>query len=537
MQQPSIVIGRNPVFQRLRNLAMLLPLIILVTLRTGAGSSVAEDAQQGYDTIDATHLEALLKFIAADELEGRNTGDRGLDIAALFLESQYRLAGLTPPPGQVSMLQYFDVVESVLQGATFEVVDAKQGQDFRLLQDFLVNSTHSKSFDQTFPLLFAGYGFRSKDGMHDDFKGIDANGKALVVIDGSPEAAKDSSPRALARKLRALRRSKATWAKEAGASAIIHVSATMNESTMDRLRNRLKRPRQRLAEAGPSLPQFVVTARVGDALLQGSGWNTTTLLKSLEHNAQGLQVDISQQKAQMTVSVASVTKRAQNVVAYLEGSDPDLKQQVVAFGAHYDHVGMNGNGDIFNGADDDGSGTVGMLEVARAFAGNGKRPRRSMIFVSHAGEEKGLLGSKFYTNHPLVPLGNTVAQLNVDMIGRNDPNAVYIIGSNFLSRELHTINETANQSVGLDLDYGYNDLDDPNRFYYRSDHYNYAKHGIPIIFYFSGTHEDYHQPTDTVDKIDFTKMQRIVRLLYLTGWQVGNLDHRLAQDGLLLEAL
>jgi len=205
------------------------------------------------------------------------------------------------------------------------------------------------------------------------------------------------------------------------------------------------------------------------------------------------------------------------------------------FGAHYDHIGMNADGEIYNGADDDGSGTVAILEIAYAFARNKFRPNRSLVFVSHAGEEKGLLGSQFYTQSPLTPIESTVALLNIDMIGRNDPGAVYIIGSNFLSKELHEINEEANELVGLKLDYAYNDLNDPNRFYYRSDHYNYAKHGVPVIFYFSGTHEDYHKPTDTIEKIDFAKMEKVTKLVYLTGWKLANLQHRLKKDGLLLE--
>lgn len=231
-------------------------------------------------------------------------------------------------------------------------------------------------------------------------------------------------------------------------------------------------------------------------------------------------------------------KDSENVLAFIEGSDKP--EEIVVISAHLDHEGVK-SGKIYNGADDDGSGTVAVLEIAEAFKkakDAGKGPKRSVLFLHVTGEEKGLLGSKYYVENPVFPLANTVTDLNIDMVGRIDarhkdnPNYVYLIGSDKLSSELHQISENVNKKyMNIDLDYKYNAEDDPNRFYYRSDHYNFAKHGIPVIFYFNGTHADYHQPTDTPDRINYDLLENRARLIFLTAWEVANRDARLIVDG------
>ncbi|MCC6910940.1 MAG: M28 family peptidase [Flavobacteriales bacterium] len=229
--------------------------------------------------------------------------------------------------------------------------------------------------------------------------------------------------------------------------------------------------------------------------------------------------------------------QAENVLGYVEGTD--LKDQLVIVTAHYDHIGMDGD-EVYNGADDDGSGTVALLEMAEAFAqarAEGHGPRRSLLFMPVSGEEKGLLGSEYYSDHPVFPLESTVADLNIDMIGRLDSAHmeskpyVYVIGSDRLSSDLHRINEEANAAyVGLELDYTFNGANDPNRFYYRSDHYNFARYGVPVIFYFSGVHADYHQPTDEVDRIRFDLLEQRARLVFATAWELVNRSERILVD-------
>lgn len=229
---------------------------------------------------------------------------------------------------------------------------------------------------------------------------------------------------------------------------------------------------------------------------------------------------------------------SENVVAFIKGSE--FPEEIIVISAHYDHVGVDAEGNIYNGADDDGSGTVSILEIAEAFKeaqDDGYQPRRSILFLHVTGEEKGLLGSDYYTKNPIFPLENTVTDLNTDMIGRIDPkhednpNYIYLIGSDKLSTQLHELSEEVNNKyTQFDLDYTYNDENDPNRFYYRSDHYNFAKHNIPVIFYFNGTHADYHQPTDTPDKIEYDLMARRAQLIFYTAWEVANRDERLVVD-------
>lgn len=228
---------------------------------------------------------------------------------------------------------------------------------------------------------------------------------------------------------------------------------------------------------------------------------------------------------------------SENIWVYIEGSEkPD---EVVVVSAHYDHVGMK-NGEIYNGADDDGSGTVGLIEIAQAFQKakkEGHGPKRSVLILHVTGEEHGLHGSRFYSENPIFPLKNTVADVNIDMIGRQDDlhpnnnNYVYVIGSDYLSTDLYNICEEMNKKyTKMELDYKYNDKADKNRYYYRSDHYNFAKNGIPSVFFFNGTHADYHKPTDTVDKIDFIALKKRTQLAFITAWEIANRPNRLVVD-------
>ncbi|ATL43549.1 M28 family metallopeptidase [Elizabethkingia sp. HX WHF] len=228
---------------------------------------------------------------------------------------------------------------------------------------------------------------------------------------------------------------------------------------------------------------------------------------------------------------------SENILAYIEGSEKP--NEIIVVSAHYDHVGMN-NGQIYNGADDDGSGTVGVMAIAEAFhkakkAGHG--PKRSILFLHVTGEEKGLFGSSYYSDNPIFPLANTVADLNIDMIGRVDPlhkdnpNFVYVVGSEMLSSQLKEAVEKANKAThNLYLDYKYDDPKDPDRIYYRSDHYNFAKHNIPIAFFFDGIHEDYHKPTDTPDKIDYPLLMKRTQLVFAIAWDLANRPDRIVVD-------
>lgn len=229
-------------------------------------------------------------------------------------------------------------------------------------------------------------------------------------------------------------------------------------------------------------------------------------------------------------------QNSENILAYIPGAEKP--NEIIVISAHYDHIGTK-DGIVFNGADDDGSGTVAVMEIAEAFklaVKKGHRPKRSILFLHVTGEEHGLFGSSFYTDHPIFPLENTVANLNIDMIGRCDAencgkDYVYVIGSEMLSKELKSINEKANkQTYNMILNYKYDDPKDPLRLYYRSDHYNFAKNGVPVIFYFDGIHEDYHKSTDDPDKIDYELLKKRTQLVFITAWELANKTQRIVVD-------
>jgi hypothetical protein len=282
-------------------------------------------------------------------------------------------------------------------------------------------------------------------------------------------------------------------------------------------------------------PVFFINKRTANRLLSVLGKSLMQIQEEVETGISGSTI-LPGTNLLFSVELEKETVVTQNVVGYLSGADLELNKETVIFSAHYDHLGVDEEGTIWSGADDNGTGTSAILEIADAITSNPKRAKRSFLFLAVAGEEKGLLGSSYYTNHPLIPLEQTITDLNIDMIGRNAPDSIYIIGSNMISQELHNMNESAAGYLNnLGLNYRYNTLDDPNRFYYRSDHYNFAKRGIPVIFYFAGVHEDYHKPTDTRDKINFDKTERVAKLVYLTGWGMANQERRSPGQNLINE--
>ena len=286
-------------------------------------------------------------------------------------------------------------------------------------------------------------------------------------------------------------------------------------------------------EEKDELQTVIIDKATAEAILSKAGISWKKAQKLAGKRARTITAAVN-----FTYSSTQQALSSTNVLGYIEGGDK--KDELVVVTAHYDHIGVI-DGEVYNGADDDGSGTVALLEMAQAFArakAEGHGPRRSVLFMPVSGEEKGLLGSEYYSEHPVFALQNTIADLNIDMIGRFDSAHaggrpyVYIIGSDRLSTDLHNINERANDTyVGLELDQTFNAPDDPNRFYYRSDHYNFARKGVPVIFYFSGVHEDYHGPKDEVDRIRFDYLEPRARLVFHTAWILANREDRIVVDG------
>jgi hypothetical protein len=383
-----------------------------------------------------------------------------------------------------------------------------------------------------------GTGVSSASQKHDDYAGLDVKGKIVLVANGSP-AGVDMS------RLGASEQGEGA-ARAHGAVGVLQVPPQrfvdfMKDKTF--VERFAGREVVRLArDTEGRLPSLTLGQTAAEKLLSSAGLSLKAVYQALSKK-EPLEPKLLGASARMSIAAQQTRSTTQNVAGILEGSDPQLKNEYVVFSAHYDHLKTSDKGEIYHGADDDGSGTTAVLAIAHAMSLD--RPKRSILVIFHAGEELGLLGSEYNTDYaPVVPLDKMVADLNIDMIGRSKPagdtakddehltdaNTVYLVGSNRISAELHQLSEETNaQFQKMKLDYYYNDPNNPERIYFRSDHWNYAKHGVPIIFYFDGTHVDYHKPTDTVDKIDFTKMTQITRLVFETGWRIANLDHRLTK--------
>ena len=487
-------------------------------------------------TIRVADLQQHLNVLASDAMEGRETGQPGQKKAAAYIANYFRDQQLTPAVGDTSYLQRFPIIETAWNKPFMQI----DGQRFTLFEDFYAFPALAEPLDTLIDkVTFVGYGIAGE--RYDDYQKPDVRGKAIMILSGEPMH-RDSTyalsgtdePSRFSTNFRAGLEAKYEMAKERGARVVLMVDENYEEN-IRRFALYAARPSLRLqSEAASQTSLIFISPKMAHALV-----GEKRLAKARRRITKQGKPYSFRRPTDLTFALRQDVDRmtSENVLGYLEGSD--RKDEMVIVTSHYDHIGVT-NGQVNNGADDDGSGTVGVLELAQAFAqakAEGHGPRRSLLFMTVSGEEKGLFGSEYYTDHPVFPLENTVVDLNIDMIGRIDPQHeedsayVYIIGSDRLSTELHEINEAANADyTHLDLDYTYNATDDPNRFYYRSDHYNFAKHGIPIIFYFNGTHADYHQPTDTVDKINFDLLRDRARLVFYTAWQLANQDKRIEVD-------
>ena len=513
--------------------------------RPAKAPPVSLASKRGADTISAAQLKDYLSFIASDEMEGRDTPSRGLDITAKFLATNLSRWGFKPAGGDGSFFQKISLRRDLVD--TAETTVQLNSQSLVFGDDYLPLAVPG---DVTAPLVFAGNGWFIKSKNIDPYKAVDPKGKIVIIF--SPF---NALPRGITRADLAGRQGEdwmrpTEYAIRSGAVGIVSVPDFQYLANWDRNRNRVTeraalRVERVQAAVGAQLPAIIPAPRLTNSLFQGERRDATSLFESAYGGEMPEPFALDpNKKLSLTVKVKSDGANTQNVVAVFEGSDPVLKNEYVALGAHYDHVGTGTalNGDaIYNGADDDGSGTTALLAIAEALAKASTRPKRSVLFVWHAGEEKGLWGSRYFTEYPTVPLDKIVTQINIDMIGRSKkeadtnpknkdlsgPNEIYVIGSKMMSTELGELTETVNkQYLNLTYDYRYDDPTDPNRFFFRSDHINYARKGIPIVFFFDGEHEDYHGRGDSADKIDYQKMEKLTRTIYMTLWEIANLPTR-----------
>lgn len=467
---------------------MILAVAVLLVTATWAQDKKAIKFAR---TIKDKDLEEHLSVLASDAYGGRETGTKGQKMAAEYISGKFKEFGLEGPVDG-SYYQTFELTKSALTSNYFRKDDEKKVG----FEDFIYYSNAETYGEEYVKIVMAD----DEDAMKDKYEGA----YVAYPVQG----------------MRSMSEERMEIAKENGALGFVAIIEDDNEfgSIMGRYGPYLKRPKMLTEPRDNDSPERMIILNK-----EMISWIFDQEYENIESG--------DKTKIIFNADYVDTPIETENVLGYLEGSEkPD---ELIVLTSHYDHIGIT-DGKINNGADDDGSGTVSILEIAEAFAqaaekGNG--PKRSLLFMTVTGEEKGLLGSKYYTNNPVFPLENTITNLNIDMVGRVDdahkenPNYIYLIGSDKISMDLHNLSEKVNKTyTNLTLDYKYNDENDPNRFYYRSDHYNFAKNSIPIIFYFNGTHPDYHKPTDTIEKINFDVLRKRAKLVFFTAWTIANRD-------------
>jgi hypothetical protein len=518
-------------------------------------------AEDGRGSIVTDDLRTWLAYISSDELGGRAIYTEGLGLAAGYIQEHVKEWGLKPAGGPAGFLQTVQVKS--VKATSRSSLSVQVGRETRVFKDgegvtFPKNVGSKRTFTIN-RVEFAAYGLDAPGANYSDLKGKDYAGAAVIFLgQAGPRSVDDDTGRRLLY-------GRARWlTDQVHAAAAIGPPLSRDESRPPRTgSNAEERPDFTTAQR-LDLP-IAPTVTANDELLKFLFSRAPSQYDALKRRAEAREplgaFRLDDVKLTFVIDAdydVIRTQRTENVVAVVEGADPELKSTYVALGAHYDHVGYADrelgsdqkrpsapgritagaeNDRVWNGADDDGSGTVALMALARAFA-LGPRPKRSVLFIWHAGEERGLYGSRYFADYPTVPIDRIVTQLNIDMIGRNrdnrssESNSVYLVGSDRISSELHEISRAANRALPepLTLDYELNDPADPEQLYFRSDHYSYAAKGIPVIFYTTGLHPDYHANTDEVSKIEFPKLARVAQLVYETAWRVGNLEHAPVRD-------
>jgi len=494
------------------------------------------------NSISAKDLKRHLFTLASDEYEGRDTGEKGSDLAATYIANYFKDMGLPTLGKENNYFQRVAFNRASWKNNTLIV----NGEEYKHLWEYMSMPALNEDlpFMEADEIIYLGYGI--EDANYSDYKNVDISGKIIMINDGEPMdkngnyfVTGTTTPSLWTEDVLL----KLKLAKEKGAKLVLIISNNLPE-ILGENRRFLTSPRLQLGD-GDYKTDFanhaMISTNIAKAII---GKKTRKIKRWRKRNRKKGKSKALTFKSDLEVSMAKELEviAGNNVLGYIEGIDK--KDELVVISAHYDHLGKTGN-DIYNGADDNASGTSTVMEIAEAFQlakELGVGPRRSVLCLLVTGEEKGLLGSEYYSEFPVFPIENTVVNVNIDMVGRvdekhaEDPNYIYVIGSDRLSTDLHKINEKANQKYAqLILDYQYNDEQDPNRYYYRSDHYNFARKGVPAIFFFNGTHEDYHRTSDTADKIEFEKMEKRGRLFFHTAWELANRPDRIVVDGVVEE--
>ena len=520
-------------------------------------SLYSQKNQNSINQITSSDLESYVSFLASPLLKGRMNGEEGLEIAAQYIASQAKLTGLKPANG-TSYFQPYAVMKKTMDPNKTKVQIISNGKDTVTAKEpmFQLVPTGPSDFTLDGEVVFAGYGIKADKYKYNDFDNLKTEGKILLVMDRAPmsengekclfEEPNWSSAMSFQMKLTTMIYSKA--------KAILFVSDPKsgfqsfdesNPGIAGYLKSKVTLSSEKPEIVNPfmaGMPKVIFIHRiVADELLKESGHSLEELQKSIDSTLQPHSFTITDKLLKINEVSLLEEKVLNNVAGYIEGSDPVLKNEIVVFSGHYDHIGASGS-KINTGADDDASGCAALLSMAEAFQSLEKKPLRSILFLWVSGEEIGLYGSKSYVDNPLFPLEKTVADLNMDMIGRvkgvadstkenpmTGPNTVFVI-TDSQSKDLRSIADEIDKKSPLDFDYSLSGRDHPLQLFARSDHYNFVKKDIPVLFFTTGLHTDYHTPGDVIEKIDFKKMEMVTRTMFEIGLTVANRKTRLIVD-------
>lgn len=531
-------------------------LLFLVCTSVSFTQTVLTDEQQNaFNSISADEILRNVSFLASDSLKGRAAGSDENMIASMFIARQFYSHGLTPvfPDPRTSKLsknlltekldvtnsfvydeyfQKFNIKKSSLSEKNyFSIYESKDGIEktinYKFGVDFLVHYFGAKNIKITAPVVFVGFGITDGPDGYDDFKNVEVKNKIVVIADSYPG---EDDPASVFNKKRNSAylntRAKGEAAHEKGAAAVLVISSPLKTDPpmtikYQKLMRSFERVLYQLPEAErESMPVLYISKAAAIDLFEGSGIDLKEKISLINEKYVPQSLPLPDKKVTIEINFDEELIQTQNVAGYLEGTDPEMKDELIVIGAHFDHVGLGeygarnreDKGQIYNGADDNASGTSGLIELAEAFSK--AKPKRSILFIAFNGEENGLLGSRYYTNiESIKPLEKTVAMINLDMIGRNDPKQIWV-GGPFYGKDVKAIVEEANKSIGFELFYNVGLLN------FASDQGPFLRKEIPAIFFFAGLHDDYHRPTDDVDKLDTKKIENVTKLAYLSALSV-----------------
>ena len=476
-------------------------------------------ATEAISDFSASRYFEHVKYLSRDEMKGRGNGTPELDQAADYIASQFRTWGLRPMGDKGTYFQKFQVTIGATPGPQNEL--DVNGKQLKINEDFVpIVFSDTSSFDGA--LVFAGYGITAPEFHYDDYQDVNVTGKIVLVLRHEPQESDPKSPfDGTNFTSHASFINKAINAKQHGAQGIIFITDLNHEDEQ-------VGPATRTEETDDlGIPAVHAKRDAVVGLLKTGGKDLSAIQKSIDADLKPHSFDIPNSQVHISTDILRAHKVVQNVLAGLPGSDPALENEWVIVGAHYDHLGFGDRsslapsqiGQIHHGADDNASGTSGVLEIARLAAKNRQQWKRSVLFMTFAGEEIGLLGSSYFVNHPTVPLKTVMGMINMDMIGRINNDRLFVGGVG-TSPEFKSWLEQFNKSSGLNLDYS-------DSGYAASDHMSFNSKKIPVLFFFSGLHTDYHKPSDTYEKINSNGAIKVLSLVYQMADKMATEPQRL----------